>query len=1275
MRLIKLFLFILILVSFSFAQWFPQQSGVTESLNDLFAIDSQHLFSCGTNSTVLKTTDGTTWSQSILRGSYSLNSIYFNDSFGYVVGDSGTVFHTQNSGEDWSIISVPTGQNLNSVFILPSSRVWIGGDSSALFYSDDGVNWQSSLLPLKINLHTLWFTNGSNGWVVADSGRIFYTDDGGTIWQLTNSPAEEDLLDIAFNNNGNAFICGTNGTILKKDGTGWKTVLSLPGHTFRALSFADSATVWCAGDSEGVAVLYKSINLGTSWARQNSALFSPIHGLAFSDRYTGYACGKSGKILKTTTGGVSSISAPVLQIPPNHARGIDHRTCLTWKTSGDAEHYSVQLATDPSFSNIISAATDYNQTEWEPGTLGFNTHYYWRVRSVNILGHSPWSEIHDFITHATAPILISPQDGALDVFCDSMFSWQNQPEASKYWLQVSDEDNFSTWLWSDSSLTDSFTTVPLSQYDQTLYWRVSAKIDGGWSAWSDTLSFVTANGLNGWNALNTSTKRNLYDLEFVTIHKGWAVGSYGSVFFSDNGGVTWKTQNTPVNNFLFGTDFINDSTGWICGSGGTVLHTQNGGQSWEKLSAPSSYVLYTIQFLNPDTGWVVGERGVISKTEDGGRHWRQMSFISNQDYYAAHFLNPDTGWIAGTSWNGSQYIAVILSTKNGGNDWVSLNVQSEGILKGLFFLDPMHGWASGNDGVILRTSDGGMHWEKQDAHTFNDLNDICFADIQHGWSVGSRGVCLYTEDGGNNWTSQPSGTDKNLYAFSLSQQGTAWASGSLGTLIKSGFYGYDLVPNPLAPVNGDVATTRSNPFIWNQLHPATPVQIQIAQNSDFVNPDIDETVTSDSVFNPVQLQAGTLYYWRLRALYNGKASGWSSVFRFETEGTWVRQPAPVNENLHSVFFNDKNNGFAVGDNGCLLTTKNGGTAWQRLILNVSENFQKIYLSDAAKGWIAGANGILLRTVDGGATWQTIPAGSNQILRSICFNNTQTGWIGGGDGAEALLLKTENGGDSWQPQTLNELNQINQIYFKNSLDGWIIGSGTSFNAVRTIDGGRTWQPFTVGHNDLLYSLHFTDADHGYLTAANGFLFETVDGGNSWTLVPLSSNDDLKNLAMPNPQTLLLLGEGIHASVNHGQSWNTSLSASAFSLNDFFFADSETGWLVGENGLILKTTSAGLPVGMGRNTPINMAQGFELFQNYPNPFNPTTTISYRLSAAGHTEVSIFNILGQKVTTLINQKQAAGTYRVTFNAVSLASGIYFCLLKMDSRPIQTRKMVLLR
>jgi len=84
--------------------------------------------------------------------------------------------------------------------------------------------------------------------------------------------------------------------------------------------------------------------------------------------------------------------------------------------------------------------------------------------------------------------------------------------------------------------------------------------------------------------------------------------------------------------------------------------------------------------------------------------------------------------------------------------------------------------------------------------------------------------------------------------------------------------------------------------------------------------------------------------------------------------------------------------------------------------------------------------------------------------------------------------------------------------------------------------------------------------------------------------------------------------------------------------------------------------------------------ELFPNYPNPFNPQTTIRYRISAASHVQVTVYNVLGKKIVTLVNKRQAAGVYRVTFNGKNLSSGIYLCRLKAGAQ-VKTRKMFLLR
>ena len=90
--------------------------------------------------------------------------------------------------------------------------------------------------------------------------------------------------------------------------------------------------------------------------------------------------------------------------------------------------------------------------------------------------------------------------------------------------------------------------------------------------------------------------------------------------------------------------------------------------------------------------------------------------------------------------------------------------------------------------------------------------------------------------------------------------------------------------------------------------------------------------------------------------------------------------------------------------------------------------------------------------------------------------------------------------------------------------------------------------------------------------------------------------------------------------------------------------------------------------------NVVNSFKLDQNYPNPFNPTTTIQYEIAKAGSVELVVFNMLGQRVKTLINRVQNAGTHRVEFIGSDLSSGVYFYQLTVGART-DVRKMVLLK
>jgi glucose/arabinose dehydrogenase len=90
--------------------------------------------------------------------------------------------------------------------------------------------------------------------------------------------------------------------------------------------------------------------------------------------------------------------------------------------------------------------------------------------------------------------------------------------------------------------------------------------------------------------------------------------------------------------------------------------------------------------------------------------------------------------------------------------------------------------------------------------------------------------------------------------------------------------------------------------------------------------------------------------------------------------------------------------------------------------------------------------------------------------------------------------------------------------------------------------------------------------------------------------------------------------------------------------------------------------------------NAPRDFALEQNYPNPFNPSTEIRYQVAAASDVRLDVFDMLGRKVATVVNERQAVGSYSVNFNAGNLASGVYFYKLQAGTFT-QTRKMLLVK
>lgn len=103
----------------------------------------------------------------------------------------------------------------------------------------------------------------------------------------------------------------------------------------------------------------------------------------------------------------------------------------------------------------------------------------------------------------------------------------------------------------------------------------------------------------------------------------------------------------------------------------------------------------------------------------------------------------------------------------------------------------------------------------------------------------------------------------------------------------------------------------------------------------------------------------------------------------------------------------------------------------------------------------------------------------------------------------------------------------------------------------------------------------------------------------------------------------------------------------------------------------------PIQEAKNT---LPKEYKLEQNYPNPFNPSTTISYEVPQESYVTLKVYDILGREVAALVSGEKPTGQYKVNFNAVNLASGIYFYRIDAKSKTFSKEftkvgKMILLK
>ena len=263
------------------------------------------------------------------------------------------------------------------------------------------------------------------------------------------------------------------------------------------------------------------------------------------------------------------------------------------------------------------------------------------------------------------------------------------------------------------------------------------------------------------------------------------------------------------------------------------------------------------------------------------------------------------------------------------------------------------------------------------------------------------------------------------------------------------------------------------------------------------------------------------------------------------------------------------------------------------------------------------------------------------------------YIGGSSATEsALLHKSIDGGKEWMPVQINLLIAEWNGCFDIAVD--VKRPDTLFlalgdNIIKSYDGGINWRQTALSEMQASFlGLEMNPANSNHIICYSRYdtslIYESFDGGDNWDIVP-------------NPFPSFKINE-INAAVIEGR------------FTVFFATD---------NGIYSYETE---PLSVDNCNSYAQPTHFSLEQNYPNPFNPITTISYslkgplsgRLSAVSQVKLTVFNVLGQKVATLVNEKQQTGFYSYKWNASAFANGVYFYRIQAGNL-IQVRKMILMK
>ena len=509
---------------------------------------------------------------------------------------------------------------------------------------------------------------------------------------------------------------------------------------------------------------------------------------------------------------------------------------------------------------------------------------------------------------------------------------------------------------------------------------------------------------------------------------------------------------------------------------------------------------------------------------------------------------------------------VLLRTKDGGSTWTLWPIDCPEVLNAIWFSSPQTGWIAGDHGTILRSTDGGLAWKRQESGTRANLDVIKFLDDKTGWAGGSGGTLLRTTDAGGNWAAGATGQQFEIADVSFVDAHEGYLVGHEEPI---GYVLHTL----------DGGATWQNTDFWGSVPEAIFVGKGLTPwiGGGWVGGDLWKGIGHDSLTSVV-----------------------SDLFPPECGGTGYQ--------FRRVHFSDAQHGWAVGDCGLAIFTRDGGKSWQPMSTHPSANWRMLRFTSEQEAVLAGysyEDGIqVAHSSDGGKTWSAAAAGSTLTsdlhVLEVDFIDRWFGWalVEEGSSSRSSLLATSDGGNSWERREPPG-GAVGRVQFVDRLRGWAIGQAGLI--ARTDDGGRTWQIQPLQFGEVVQAAWFLDREHGWLISTKtetvgvcpgcGFserclaLFRTSSGGERWEgpiciQVPqwsewYSGIEWWHDIQFTDANTgWIVAAKGVVIKTSDGGlTWQPQTVGTAVDLGSLCFLDAQTGWVAGQGGVLLATADGG------------------------------------------------------------------------------------------------------